>query len=42
MMMMFTLKDYNEGVTISNPTQKCRPAKGIREATYKGLMGKIK
>jgi hypothetical protein len=28
-MMMFTLKDYNEGVTKSNPTQKCKPAKGI-------------
>jgi hypothetical protein len=26
LMMMFT---YNEGVTKSNPTQKCRPAKGI-------------
>ncbi len=22
-------KDYNKGVTKSNPTQKCRPAKGI-------------
>jgi hypothetical protein len=22
-------KDYNEGVTKSNPTQRCRPAKGI-------------
>jgi hypothetical protein len=28
-MMMFTYKDYNEGVTKSYPTQKCRPAKGI-------------
>jgi hypothetical protein len=28
-MMMFISKDYNEGVTKSNPTQKCRPAKGI-------------
>jgi hypothetical protein len=28
-------KNYNEGVTKSNPTQKCRPAKGIRESTYK-------
>jgi hypothetical protein len=29
-MMMFTLKkDYNEGVTKSNPTQKQKPAKGI-------------
>jgi hypothetical protein len=27
--MMFILKNYNEGVTKSNPTQKCRPAKGI-------------
>jgi hypothetical protein len=29
MMMMFTLKGYNEGVTKSDPTQKCRSAKGI-------------
>jgi hypothetical protein len=30
MMMMFTLKRLQqEGVTKSNPTQKCRPAKGI-------------
>jgi hypothetical protein len=28
-------KDYNEGVTKSNPIQKCRPPKGIRESTYK-------
>jgi hypothetical protein len=29
MMMMFTKKDYNEGVTKSDPTQKYRPVKGI-------------
>jgi hypothetical protein len=30
MMMMFTWKRLQrEGVTKSNPTQKCRPAKGI-------------
>jgi hypothetical protein len=28
-MMIFT--DYNEGVTKSDPSQKCRPAKGISE-----------
>jgi hypothetical protein len=28
-MMMFTSKDYNEGIIKSHPTQKCRPAKGI-------------
>jgi hypothetical protein len=28
MMMMFTLKRLQEGVTKSSPTQKCRPAKG--------------
>jgi hypothetical protein len=27
--MMFTLKDYNEGVTKFNPTQKRRQAKSI-------------
>jgi hypothetical protein len=26
---VYLKKDYNEGVTKSNPTQKCRPAKGI-------------
>jgi hypothetical protein len=29
MIMMFTWKDYNKGVTSFNPTQKCRPTKGI-------------
>jgi hypothetical protein len=29
MMMMSLKKDYKEGVTKSNPTQKGRPAKGI-------------
>jgi hypothetical protein len=28
-------KLQREGVTKSNPTQKMRPAKGIRESTYK-------
>jgi hypothetical protein len=28
-MMTVALKDYNEGVTKSDPTQKYRPAKGI-------------
>jgi hypothetical protein len=33
-MMMFTeKKSQQEGVTKFNPTQKCRPAKGIREST---------
>jgi hypothetical protein len=27
-MMMFTFKESHKGVTKSNPTQKCRPAKG--------------
>jgi hypothetical protein len=26
---VYLKKDYNEGVTKSNPTKKCRPAKGI-------------
>jgi hypothetical protein len=26
---VYLKKDYNEGVTKSNPTQKCRPAKGM-------------
>jgi hypothetical protein len=29
MMMMFTQKNYNKDVTKSNPTQKCRQAKGV-------------
>jgi hypothetical protein len=28
-MMMMIKKNYNEGVTKSNPTQKCRLAKGM-------------
>jgi hypothetical protein len=32
-MMMFILKkNYNEGVIKFNPTQKCRPAKGINKS----------
>jgi hypothetical protein len=32
--LMMIKKDYNEGVTNSNPTQKCRPAKGISKRVH--------
>jgi hypothetical protein len=32
---VYLKKIITRGVTKSNPTQKCRPAKGIRESTYK-------
>jgi hypothetical protein len=32
---VYLKKNYDEGVTKFNLTQKCRPAEGIRELTYK-------
>jgi hypothetical protein len=32
---VYLRKDDNENVTKFNPTQKCRPAKDIKESTYK-------